>query len=654
MINDNNISSHRVVTIFLSSPGDVDLERQSVNDAVAKLQTIFSRYEVIPTVWQYTVGAVPGVGTDAQVVVDRSLPAEYDIYVGIMCSRFGTPTKRAVSGTIEEFQAAINRFAKTGKPQIFFYFCSDPKISDNPEQAAQLHAVREFTASYPGLYFQYASPDDLQQKFLLHLTSVLLTDVANRNSQPESVVPADRAWAANLYLHLQSELKTSSSPLISAERVRRSLNQLFKLIGPTSSAMTLNHDLLIVCAYLKTMRQANPKMQLDDLRKLEMIPVDLIVPGWEMTTVSLQGYMEQIDTDMPDNEPQEIPVLLELGELLSLDTGLVSLKPSESPMLNNQGIDYWLAYMTEEIDIAGNGLVTFRLRYSDDKLKEPLKGATAYRLERFFQHYRRTLTLSGVALTLAPCEVTERPRIGAIPDSIVQDINILNAKVRAQVSPALHLGRNPEQSSDDKLLSSQQDLPASQVQAHELLPLPDSVIRDKITVYLDMDRVTHPHRIVILDDKDEIILAQDIFPGADGLVNLNVSGMSASTVYRWQILWDDGTGFGYEELYTGHFRKLDAAGCAMLDVVGSNSDAQAIAAYAKLGLLQDLLETLWKFAFQPHGASEFQLQLHSLLQDTLQRVSYEWPTSPRLELLRDCINRLWLTLTTNVSESRAT
>ena len=76
--------------------------------------------------------------------------------------------------------------------------------------------------------------------------------------------------------------------------------------------------------------------------------------------------------------------------------------------------------MTEEIDIAGNGLVTFRLRYSDDKLKEPLKGATAYRLERFYQHRRRTLSLSGVALTLAPCEVAERPAIGAIPESVVR------------------------------------------------------------------------------------------------------------------------------------------------------------------------------------------------------------------------------------------
>ena len=43
-----------------------------------------------------------GLGIDAQDVINRQL-GEYDIFLGIMNTRFGSPTHRADSGTEEEF-----------------------------------------------------------------------------------------------------------------------------------------------------------------------------------------------------------------------------------------------------------------------------------------------------------------------------------------------------------------------------------------------------------------------------------------------------------------------------------------------------------------------------------------------------------------------
>ncbi|PYL26201.1 MAG: hypothetical protein DMF37_02915 [Verrucomicrobia bacterium] len=45
------------------------------------------------------------MGADAQDVINHQL-AEYDIFLGIMSCRFGSPTKRAHSGTEEEFNRA--------------------------------------------------------------------------------------------------------------------------------------------------------------------------------------------------------------------------------------------------------------------------------------------------------------------------------------------------------------------------------------------------------------------------------------------------------------------------------------------------------------------------------------------------------------------
>jgi len=49
---------------------------------------------------------------DAQELVSRQVP-DYEIYVGLLCRRLGTPTERALSGTVEEFSDARQRYLDT-------------------------------------------------------------------------------------------------------------------------------------------------------------------------------------------------------------------------------------------------------------------------------------------------------------------------------------------------------------------------------------------------------------------------------------------------------------------------------------------------------------------------------------------------------------
>ena len=63
-------------------------------------------------------GRQPGLGLDVQQVVTEQIPCDYEVYVGILCTRVGTPTPRALSGTVEEFEDARRRWLATGSPRI--------------------------------------------------------------------------------------------------------------------------------------------------------------------------------------------------------------------------------------------------------------------------------------------------------------------------------------------------------------------------------------------------------------------------------------------------------------------------------------------------------------------------------------------------------
>ncbi|MYD31374.1 MAG: DUF4062 domain-containing protein, partial [Nitrospira sp. SB0661_bin_20] len=52
----------------------------------------------------------PGFGKDPQDVINKQISDAYDIFIGIMWTRFGTPTPRAGSGTEEEFLRAYDRY----------------------------------------------------------------------------------------------------------------------------------------------------------------------------------------------------------------------------------------------------------------------------------------------------------------------------------------------------------------------------------------------------------------------------------------------------------------------------------------------------------------------------------------------------------------
>ena len=133
------------IRVFIASPSDVEAERdaleeviKSVNLSVAELEPV--RLRLIR--WETAVQ--PATGGGAQDIIDSQLAGEYEVFIGILWMHFGTPTPRSDSGTLEEFEAALEKHKKDpSSVSVMFYFKDAPRTPMDID-TEQLKKVQEF------------------------------------------------------------------------------------------------------------------------------------------------------------------------------------------------------------------------------------------------------------------------------------------------------------------------------------------------------------------------------------------------------------------------------------------------------------------------------------------------------------------------------
>lgn len=163
-----------VLTIFVASPGDVTEERNRLEDAVTDWNRTWARDQGLRLeLFRWESDVFPGIGLDAQDVVNQQIPSDYDLFLGIMWSRFGTPTLRAGSGTVEEFEQALaRRSSGLNEPGVFFYF-KDAPVPPSKINVDQLKAVQEFkdrVGKDGVLRWDFVEPDQFEKLVALHIT----------------------------------------------------------------------------------------------------------------------------------------------------------------------------------------------------------------------------------------------------------------------------------------------------------------------------------------------------------------------------------------------------------------------------------------------------------------------------------------------------
>lgn len=192
-------SPSRKVRIFVASPGDVQAERDGLSKVVSELNLTISAIApekgIVLELVRYETHAHPGLGEDAQDVINRQA-LDYDIFVGVMWKRFGTQTKRAGSGTAEEFQHAYEKWEKDNALPVLFYFRQTPlAVPKTTDEVKQLLKVVEFRdeMSQCGLVWEYEDERGFADIIRPHLILVLSKMFSRAASPAEAAESAVRS-----------------------------------------------------------------------------------------------------------------------------------------------------------------------------------------------------------------------------------------------------------------------------------------------------------------------------------------------------------------------------------------------------------------------------------------------------------------------------
>lgn len=163
------------IKIFVASPGDVEIERRTLEAVIKELNsTIAPEKNIVLELVRWETHCHPSMGRP-QEVINRQI-ARYDIFLGIMWKRFGSPTGIADSGTEEEFSSAYTTWLKHNSPRIMFYFCQAPFMPRNAKDIEQLSKVLSFRQELQkkGLTWNYADSQTFANTIRPHLVRTLI------------------------------------------------------------------------------------------------------------------------------------------------------------------------------------------------------------------------------------------------------------------------------------------------------------------------------------------------------------------------------------------------------------------------------------------------------------------------------------------------
>ena len=170
----NEVALVKKLRLFLSSPGDVEPERAKVRAVAEQVnQMLGESLGVVLEVVDWKTHVVPDMGRPQEVINQQV--GDYDIFVGILWKRFGTPTGKAESGTEEEFNIAYENWQKYGRPRILFYFSQVAYVPKHYTEAMQWAKVMAFKEQLQqkGLIRDYESLEEFSDLLREQLSRTL-------------------------------------------------------------------------------------------------------------------------------------------------------------------------------------------------------------------------------------------------------------------------------------------------------------------------------------------------------------------------------------------------------------------------------------------------------------------------------------------------
>lgn len=171
---------YRKVRVFVASPGDVAEERDCLAQVIQELnKNIADDKGMVLELIRWETDALPSMGRP-QEIINKEIK-NIDILIGILSSRFGTPTGVAGSGTEEEFNLAYDSWSRFGRPQILFYFKRSGMVFNSREQLDQMRKVLEFRDKLGkrALFSEFDSVQTFQTQIRQHLSKLIVQNTGD-------------------------------------------------------------------------------------------------------------------------------------------------------------------------------------------------------------------------------------------------------------------------------------------------------------------------------------------------------------------------------------------------------------------------------------------------------------------------------------------
>jgi len=163
---------------MIASPSDVEEERIIVREVLATWNALHStaqRVVFLPLGWE--THSSPDLGGRPQQLINDRILGRCDLLVGIFWTRIGSPTGKAISGTVEE----IHEHHAAGKP-VMLYFADRPVPPDRLDsvQYGEVQNLRRW-AYEEGIVGGYDNLSDFRAQLERHLHIMLQQNAYLRN-----------------------------------------------------------------------------------------------------------------------------------------------------------------------------------------------------------------------------------------------------------------------------------------------------------------------------------------------------------------------------------------------------------------------------------------------------------------------------------------